>query len=292
MAARKRSGASDNGRLPPPSLLVPRTQAAEQILTQIEKGNELRNRQIDAEADLEQARQDRRRWSSFNSELLTRLFDNQSIADEYNYWGIAFGGPTTWALKVKEFKDDMSESLNRLGSIMDRLDLIPEPRFAASSRTPSADQPPPSQDVFIVHGHDEAAKQAVARYLERLELEPIILHERANSGRTLIEKIEANSIGVGYVVVLLTPDDIGKLNDPGEELAPRARQNVIFELGWFLGKVGRDKVCALKKGAVDLPSDYPVLYIPMDDAGAWKHELAKELYAAKVKFDYNKALKA
>src|SRR5205823_10318590 len=130
----------------------------------------------------------------------------------------------------KDFKGDMSESVNRLNSIMDRLDLIPEPTVAASSRTPSADQPPPSQDVFIVHGHDEAAKQAVARYLERLDLEPIILHERANRGRSLIEKIEANSLGVGYVVVLLTPDDVGKLNDGSEALAPRARQNVIFEL--------------------------------------------------------------
>ena len=67
---------------------------------------------------------------------------------------------------------------------------------------------------------------------------------------------------------------------------------MIFELGWFLGKVGRDKVCALKKGAVDIPSDYPAVYIPMDDAGAWKHELAKELADAGIKFDYNKALKA
>src|SRR5436190_249562 len=134
----------------------------------------------------------------------------------------------------------MSESLTRLNSIMDRLDLIPEPKIAASPRSPAVDRPPPSLDVFIVHGRDEAAKQAVARYLERLDLEPIILHERPNRGRSLIEKIEANSMGVGYVVVLLTPDDVGKLNDESEALGPRARQNVIFELGWFLGKVGRD----------------------------------------------------
>jgi predicted nucleotide-binding protein len=292
MAPRKRSGERDDGRLPPPSLLVPRSQAAAQIQTQIEKGNELKDRSIEAEADLERARQDRRRWSGFNSELLTRLFDNQSIADEYNFsFGIAFGGPTTWTSKVKDFRDNMSESLTRLNSIMDRLDLIPEPEVAASQTHPP-DQPPLSQDVFIVHGRDEAAKQAVARYLERLDLGPIILHERATKGTTLIEKIEANSIGVGYVVVLLTPDDVGRLNEPGEELGPRARQNVIFELGWFLGKFGRDKVCALKKGKVDVPSDYPVLYISMDDAGAWKHELAKELYAAGITFDYNRALKA
>lgn len=294
MAPRKRGGVGgDDGRLPPPSLRVFRAQAADQIQTQIAKGDELRNRSINAEPDLEQARQDRRRWSDFNTELLTRLFDNHSIADEYNFsWGIAFGGPTTWTQRVKEFKDDISESVNRLNSIMDRLDLIPEPKVATNPQTPSADQPPPSQDVFIVHGRDEAAKLAVARYLERLEIEPIILHEKPNKGRSLIEKIEANGMGVGYVVVLITPDDVGKLNEPGEELAPRARQNVILELGWFLGKVGRDRVCALKKGEVDMPSDYPVLHIPMDSAGAWKHELAKELHAAKIKFDYNKALKA
>jgi predicted nucleotide-binding protein len=294
MPARKRAGTIDDGRMPPPSLRVPRAQAADQIRTQIEKGDEIEKRTLWSPEDLERARQDRRRWADRNSELLSRLFDNQSIADEYNFSiGIAFGGPTTWPQQVKEFKEDMAESLNRLNSVMDRLDLIPEPSAARTSSTPTEPvEVPPSQNVFIVHGRDEAAKQAVARYLERLDLEPIILHERASKGTTLIEKIEANSIGVGYVVVLLTPDDVGKLNEPGEELAPRARQNVIFELGWFLGKLGRDKVCALKKGKVDILSDYPVLYIPMDDAGAWKHELAKELYAAKIKFDYNKALKA
>jgi len=81
--------------------------------------------------------------------------------------------------------------------------------------------------VFLVHGHDDSARETTARFLERLKLEPIILHEQANEGRTIIEKVEHYS-EVVFAVVLLTPDDVGGLNAQNPELKPRARQNVIF----------------------------------------------------------------
>jgi hypothetical protein len=107
--------------------------------------------------------------------------------------------------------------------------------------------------VFIVHGHDDGAREAVARFLERLGFEAIILHERANQGRTVIEKVEAHG-DVGFAVVLLTPDDEGCVK--GDTLVPRARQNVILELGYFIGRLGRKRVCALKRGDVEIPSDF------------------------------------
>jgi predicted nucleotide-binding protein len=145
-----------------------------------------------------------------------------------------------------------------------------------------------SRKVFLVHGHDEAVKLAVARFLEKLGLEPVILHEQPNKGQTVIEKFEANS-DVGFAVVLLTPDDEGRAAT-GKDLRPRARQNVILELGYFIGKLCRPRVCALYKEGVELPSDiHGVIYVPYDGAGGWRLELARELKAAGIDVDLNRA---
>lgn len=141
--------------------------------------------------------------------------------------------------------------------------------------------------VFVVHGHDGEAREAVARFIERLGYKPIILHEQANRGRTVIEKVEANS-DVGFAVVLLTPADQGCAK--GEALEPRARQNVLLELGYFIGLLGRDKVCALKKGDVVIPSDFAgVVWESMDSPG-WKQALGRELNEAGYEVDWNKVM--
>src|SRR5918999_4506459 len=107
----------------------------------------------------------------------------------------------------------------------------------------------------------------------------MILHEQPSRGQTLIEKFEQSTIGARYAIVLLTPDDLG--GKAGEGLRPRARQNVILELGFFLGKLGRSRVCALFMEGVELPSDYSgVVYVPVDSSGAWRLILAKEMKGA------------
>jgi hypothetical protein len=151
---------------------------------------------------------------------------------------------------------------------------------------------PTSNKVFIVHGHDEAAWQGLARFVEKLGLEAIVLQEQPDQGFTIIEKFETYAKQVGFAVVLLTPDDLG-----GSALAPalgaRARQNVIFELGYFAGKLGRARACLLRKGAAEIPSDlYGVIYTDMDAAGGWKLKLAKELKAAEIPFNQAKVLGA
>jgi predicted nucleotide-binding protein len=146
-----------------------------------------------------------------------------------------------------------------------------------------------SADIFIVHGRDSPAKTEVARLIERAGLNAVILHEQPNAGRTIIEKFEDHGGSVGFAVVVLTPDDVG---GPAEDqLQLRARQNVIGEMFWFAGKLGRQRVCALKKGEIEMPSDFAgVGYTDMDERGAWKAELLKELNAAGYKIDWEKAL--
>ena len=148
---------------------------------------------------------------------------------------------------------------------------------------------PPSRKVFIVHGHDEAPREKVARFLEKLDFEPIILHERASGGRTVIEKIEAHG-EVGFAIVLLTPDDEGC--QKGEIPKSRARQNVVLELGYFLGRLKRNRVCALKVGEdLEIPSDFGgVVYVTFDRSDGWKQELGKELQHAGFAIDWNKVI--
>jgi len=143
--------------------------------------------------------------------------------------------------------------------------------------------PKETDSVFIVHGRDDSTKMVVAQFLKKLGLEPIILHEQANKGRTIIEKFEDHSSNVKYAVVLLTPDDLGGLRSEPTKQSPRARQNVVFEMGHFFGKLGRRRVFALLSPEVERPSDIEgILYIPLDKKDEWKEILLREINAAKL----------
>ena len=143
--------------------------------------------------------------------------------------------------------------------------------------------------VFIVHGHDDGAKNEVARFIERFGLESIILHEQVNLGYTIIEKLEKHT-DVGFAVVLYTACDVGGVKSKPDNLKPRARQNVIFEHGLLIGKIGRKNVVALVKEEVEIPNDISgVVYETMDIKGAWKAQLAREMKASGYDIDMNKA---
>lgn len=177
----------------------------------------------------------------------------------------------------------LKQAKNALGE-----DLVDHQQFIATA-SPRAEVPTaPSNKVFVVHGHDEAALQGLARFLEKLGLDAIVLREQVDQGRTIIEKFEACAEGVGFAVVLLTPDDLGGAVSAPEPNA-RARQNVIFELGYFAGKLGRGKVCLLRKGRVEIPSDlFGVIYTEMDSAKGWHTKLVREMKAAGLQFDANR----
>jgi len=128
--------------------------------------------------------------------------------------------------------------------------------------------------IFVVHGHG-LHKDVVARTLSTLGLQPIILLEQPGAGQTLIEKFEHHA-DARYAIVVLAADDVG--GKVGEEQERRARQNVIFELGYFVGKLGRGRVCVLYQSGVQIPSDYlGVEYVIYDESDAWKIKLAREL---------------
>jgi predicted nucleotide-binding protein len=161
------------------------------------------------------------------------------------------------------------------------------PSEEVSSKIERPENIPPNNKVFIVHGHDDSLKNELESFLRELGLEPIILHKQPDRGNTLIEKIEENS-DVGFAVILLTPDDVGysaqeAVKEDSQRIKnSRARQNVILELGYFVGKLGRDKVCCIHKKSIELPTDingllYKSINENLDDI---KWSLTRELKAA------------
>ena len=116
--------------------------------------------------------------------------------------------------------------------------------------------------IFIVHGHDEAAKHKIARFITDLDLSATILDEQPSKGQTIIDKFEEHANEAGFAIVLLTADDVGVPKDKTDELKPRGRQNVILELGYFLCGLGRDRVRILYEEDVELPSDIPARRFP------------------------------
>jgi predicted nucleotide-binding protein len=177
------------------------------------------------------------------------------------------------------FHNAVRERLAFLARVGDSIQSGQHPK-RLSNTTPASDQ------VFIVHGHDESLRESVARFLEKLGLKAIILHEQPNRGRTIIEKFEEHAL-TAFAVVLLTPDDVGGKDK--DTLRPRARQNVILELGFFCGAITRGRICAIHKGDVELPSDFSgIVYVPYDEA--WSVSLARELKAAGLPVDMNKCL--
>jgi predicted nucleotide-binding protein len=233
--------------------------------------------------------------------ILTQIFDatSQYIEDLENihfYPSVAFSGmEDSWY--DDSWNSGVAEITNLLKTVQEEVELkqaedtqqetsnhMTAPQTAATIK---------SKQVFIVHGHDEEMKISVTRVLEKLGLEPIILHEQADQGRTVIEKFVGHS-DVPFALVLFSPDDFAyQKNAKPESARPRARQNVVLELGFFLGKLGRHRVLPLFRQApnFELPSDYAgVLFKPFDDHGAWRLELTKELNAAGIQVDANKLL--
>jgi predicted nucleotide-binding protein len=192
---------------------------------------------------------------------------------------------------VKDLKENITSKVNNLTKIIDKVDLLKSEAetFVTKVSATAGDTRYDSNKVFVVHGHNAELQQIVARTLERLDLTPIILHEQANEGKTLIEKFEKHS-EVGFAIVLLTDDDEGKSKLEGE-LKKRARQNVILELGYFIGKLGRKKVVPLYSEGVELPTDiHGLLYVPLDKEGIWKFALVRELKAAGFDVDANRIM--
>lgn len=214
---------------------------------------------------------------------MQKLFENKLTFDIY--YDFEFSR-SHWALKDV----DLFSELMKLG-------FITQEQVNASNqiRVPQQLSQAPSQNgknsVFVVHGHDDLSKIETARFVESLGLTATILHEQTNSSQTIIDKFERHAAEAVFAVVLLTPDDVGYAKDSPNAAKYRARQNVVFELGYFCATLSREKVCVLYKEGVEIPNDFAgVVYTPMDNAGAWKLSLARELKKSGLNVDLNRVL--
>ncbi|MCJ7533526.1 MAG: nucleotide-binding protein [Anaerolineales bacterium] len=186
------------------------------------------------------------------------------------------------------WEEGVGELRNVIATMREEVLLFGEP-----SPPPAPNEQRIGNQIFVVHGQDQAMKEATARSLDKLGLVPIILHERPSEGRTIIEKF-TDYAQVGYAVVLLSPDDLVYEQGASPENGTyRARQNVVFELGYFVGSLGRQRVLALYRQheRFEMPSDYSgVLFVPFDSAGRWQFDLVRELKAAGYDVDANRLL--
>jgi predicted nucleotide-binding protein len=246
-------------------------------------------------------------WRQMTSLYVEKVFGNDSknakAFEEITFWPIAWSSgmdEAYWDHRCLNGGLDQSEAL--LKRFVQELELFGDSDASATPSRVAKSTPSSARGkIFVVHGHDEKLKVQVTRFLEQMNLQPIILHEQPNRGQTIIEKFEKHS-DVSFAVVLLTPDDVGGEDnktssgifrtilheDDDPKLKPRARQNVIFEFGYFIGKLGRSNVCGLYCEGVELPSDYSgVLYTKVDNEGAWQFKLVKELRAAGFTVDAN-----
>jgi len=212
------------------------------------------------------------------SDAVTSQILNHEYNCPFNFWEM----DTKWVTTLRGSRLRAYRDLKDTHNYLDVISKLEDKRLdaAAKPETNGAKVPaviPTVPTIFIVHGHDDAAKHNVTRVIQQLTgIEPTILHEQANGGRTVLEKFETHAAKAAAAIVLLTPDDQGSKSGASES-KPRARQNVVFELGYFFGRLGRGKVIAITQGNVELPSDLIGLVYIDRETNNWQLQLAREL---------------
>jgi predicted nucleotide-binding protein len=228
-------------------------------------------------------------WNSFTAKLLGTLFPSQEEECQFRQRVLiqvqrisSYVQPYT-PPELDNCINDLKSGISILKRLVRELELYEEYNQNLSHLS-KKEKDHDKKKIFIVHGHDDFLRHEITSFLLGYGLSPIVLHEKSNSGQFIIEKIEKNS-DVCFAIVLLTPDDEGRntLSISDDQLKPRARQNVILELGYFMGKLGRQNVCAVLKQDIEKPSDCNgLLYLPYDSHGGWKLNLLRELKAAGI----------
>lgn len=221
--------------------------------------------------------------------IVMNIFPNQGKEYSADISNIRFSSPLGGDKSRYWWNEGNVKLLNLFKTLLKQLEL-----FSGSEKESQNRLKKLSNKIFIVHGKDEEMKQVVARTLSDLDFKPVILHEKPNQGRTIMEKLDSESELSYFAVVLLSPDDWAYPKEQKLESAkPRARQNVVFELGYFIGKLGRAAVFVLYRETEDfeMPSDFKgVVYESYKQGGDWPMKLAKELRAYGYEVDLNKLL--
>ncbi len=214
--------------------------------------------------------------------LLSVLGKDDNFVSE---WDLCLQNPYRHDISDKDwYTKEIKKALNKLDSFVQRSVF----RYKEDETNIIHSRSFDPKKIFVVHGNNETVKQTVARTLVNIGLNPIILAELPDKGRTVIEKFENEGNDVGFAVVLLTADDKGRKNK-ARTMQSRARQNVVFEMGYFMALLGRERVMLLLQPGVEEPSDLKgVVYTPLDKDCAWKYSLIKEMKACGYNVDANK----
>lgn len=273
-----------------------RSAAVTVIDRHLEEGRRLLDtaRSVGTEGDFNEWAKDRERWIRLTLEGLMSVYTDAGPAKELQ--GASY--PSAYLIgedvneQLQRDYELVESAINTLDSLRERLEYLEGPDDASGLPAAAKTAPSGEEKIFLVHGHASDVKEAVTRFLEKTgEHEVVVLHEQPNEGRTLIEKFEDHAGASDHAVVLLTADDLGgAMPEDGDDpaLSPRGRQNVVFELGFFVGRLGRSRAVVLYQEDVEIPSDFSgVVYIPLSDE-SWRYKLLQELRNAGLNFDLNK----
>ena len=230
-------------------------------------------------------------WLSNTKKAIQYAFDDKSKVSQFLKETIRMRSFTgTEVERQIEYMVALNGAKKFLQSLLDEVDRFWEDDMPAQvPMTAKASIEPNDKDVFVVHGRNQEVLKSVMVFLKNLGLNPIILSEQPGKGRSIIKKFEDHA-QVKYAIALLTPDDKAVLNKSTGKKKLRARQNVIFEMGFFVGSLGRERLAALRLGEVEIPSDYVgVEYIKLDER-TWKRKLYKELREAGFSIDVEESV--
>lgn len=222
------------------------------------------------------------KWKIRTFNIIHKLFSDKSPANLLAKSGLDIQTPGNGIANFELAKSSLIKAIEVAIEVLES-DTYGEIRSPVSSSS----SPALSNKVFIVHGHDHALKTELESFLHKIGLDPVVLHRQPDQGQTIIEKFEHHS-DVGFAFILLTPDEIAftvdQIEKPDSQRTTeiRARPNVIFEFGYFVGKLGRQRVCCLYKGGVNLPSDINgIIYKQVDsNIESQAYSMIMELKAA------------
>lgn len=276
-------------------MVRPRDWVHAQIAAAIVDGENLSDITADDEAGLAALRDSYLAWESRTAALLESSFKASGFMTSNPRQEFSATAVSLLDLKLSstriprerrpEVLTDIQEKLRVLRSVDGRLDIYETP----NDERPGRATPPPNAPIFLVHGRDLLRRETVRRFLERVtKRDVVVLADQPNRGQDLLGKLLSHAQSAGFAVILLTPDDVGGLESGS--MSPRARQNVVFELGLFIALLGRDRVAAINDPSVEIPTDFSgVAYIPMG-GDSWQIELARELKAAGIEVSLDRAI--
>ncbi len=286
--------AQSSGLSEPLRITVSRSRAEQVIDRHIGEGQSLQadSDQVVTEEHYNEWDHRRERWVNLTADGLRSIYSNDEPPGEFERAAHRQAYVIRAGEEFELSKGQLDTAINTLKSLRERLEYLESPAEAADVAPDRSPSPAGGDRIFVVHGHADDVKEAVGRLLEKTgDHEIVILHEQPSEGRTLIEKFEDHADASAHAVVLLTADDVGGAapkDSADPRLHSRARQNVVFELGFFVGRLGRSRVVVLYEEGVELPSDFKgVVYLSLAD-DSWRYKLLKELQSAGLTYDLNK----